>query len=58
MELMLQDVITTGVALGAATVLIVRLKNTFFSGRPAKPCDSCPGCETREHPSVSSQART
>jgi hypothetical protein len=57
MDLLFQDLVVTAVAIGAAAVLIARVRGVIVSSRKAKSCGSCPGCEV-PGTAVNSQART
>ena len=56
MELLLQDIAVTGIALGAAVLLVRRVYGVVASSRKSRACGTCPACEDKS--ALSSQART
>jgi hypothetical protein len=57
MDLVLQDLAVSGIALGAALVLLQRVRSTFSAARKKPSCGTCPGCEDHRGGVVSSQVR-
>jgi hypothetical protein len=58
MDLLLQDLAVTAVALGAALVLIRRVHGAVASTRKPPSCGSCPNCDPARNGTASPQART
>jgi hypothetical protein len=56
MDLLLQDVAVTTIALGAFAVLVRRVAIVVRPARKKPACGACAACEQR--PAVSSQGRT